>query len=103
VLYLICDVSKLGPDDGTEVIIRTPAGAGAPFVARSHDRVAKLTREAIDYFATRGLLADGEYDLALVRESGETLELLSSARLEDYEIGEGDTLHLLPKAPQVDR
>ena len=83
------------------VTIRTPAGIGHDFELRSHDRVDKTVRTAVQYFIAQGQLADGRYGLALVRD-GQATEMTDSGRLEDYGIVEDDVLHLIAKDPQVD-
>lgn len=83
------------------VTVRTPAGAPHDFVVELHERIDKLSREAIAYFVGETLLEPGPYALALVR-NGAATNLEDNKRLEDYGIEAGDVLHLIPKKPQVD-
>jgi hypothetical protein len=84
-----------------EVIVRTPAGHPHEFTFKDNERVSKATREAVEHFVRTGELADGDYGLALIRD-GRTVELAPGARLDDYDIIDGDTLALYNKRPQVD-
>ena len=84
-----------------EVTVRTPAGHPDEFTFKVNERVSKATREAVEHFASTRELADGDYGLALIRD-GRTIELASGARLDDYDIVDGDTLALYNKRPQVD-
>lgn len=83
------------------VTIHTPGNIPGSFEVRAHDRVDKVTREAVDYFVGRNELAAGDYALAVIRD-GVAVEMNDAGRLEDYDITDGDALHLLNRAPQVD-
>ena len=89
------------PDKTFAVVIRTPGNIPGTFEIRLHDRVDKVVREAVGYFVARNELAAGDYGLALVRD-GNGVELNDAGRLDDYDIVEGDELHLINRAPQVD-
>jgi glucose-6-phosphate 1-dehydrogenase len=83
------------------VTIRTPAGHEAQFEVRLHERVDKVARDATRFFVDHGLVAEGQYNLALVRDNvAQPLE--DSARLEDYAVTEGSVLALVNKQPQID-
>ncbi|MHB1004091.1 MAG: hypothetical protein ACYC3S_00435 [Chloroflexota bacterium] len=94
-------VKKPQEEKAVAVTVRTPAGITHVFEVHSHDRVDKTARTAVTYFSDQGQLANEPHGLALVRD-GQAVEMQDSARLEDYEVAEGDLLALLPKAPQVD-
>lgn len=89
------------PDKTITVVIRTPGNIPGTFEIRRHDRVDKVVREAVGYFVGRNELAAGDYGLALVRD-GNGVELNDAGRFDDYDIVEGDELHLINRAPQVD-
>jgi len=95
--------SKPDPHDdkALSVTIRTPAGISHVFEVRRHDRVDKTVRTAVSYFGGQSQLAEGAYGLALIRD-GRAIDMVDSARLEDYDVVEGDVLSLISKAPQVD-
>lgn len=95
------DHDKDKPDQTLTVVIRTPGNTPEHFELRGHDRVDKATREAVTYFVGRNELVAGDYGMALVRD-GEGLELNDAGRLEDYDIVDGDELHLINRVPQVD-
>lgn len=95
------DHGKDKPDKTLTVVIRTPGNIPATFEFRGHDRVDKATREAVAYFIGRNELVAGDYGMALVR-GGEGVELNDAGRLEDYDVVDGDELHLINRAPQVD-
>ncbi len=95
------DHGKEKPDKTLSVVIRTPGNIPATFEVRGHDRVDRATREAVTYFVGRSELAAGDYGLALVR-GGNGVELNDAGRLEDYAVVDGDELHLINRAPQVD-
>jgi hypothetical protein len=88
-------------DKTVEVNVRTPAGHPYEFTFKDHERVSEATREAVRHFVAAGELAVGDYGLALIRD-GRSIELAPGARLDDYNIGHGDTLALFNKRPQVD-
>jgi hypothetical protein len=83
------------------VTIRTPAGTPHEFDVRTHDRVSKVTREAVDYFIGQNQLQAGNYGLAVVRD-GRATAMTDSGRLEDYDVTDGETLALFTKDPQAD-
>ena len=83
------------------VTIKTPAGIGATFEVREHDRVDKTVRVAVEYFVGSNQLAAGNYGLAVIRD-GIAVDMTDAARLEDYKVTEGDELHLVNRDPQVD-
>ena len=95
------DKAKDKPDKAVAVTIRTPGNIPGTFEVREHDRVDKVAREAADFFVGRNELAAGAYGLAVIRD-GEGVEMNDAARLEDYDVVDGDELHLINRAPQVD-
>jgi hypothetical protein len=88
-------------DKTLDLTIRTPAGHPHRFSFKDNTRVSKVIREVVDHFVEAGQLEDGEYGLALIRD-GRSEELASAARLDDYDIVDGDTLALYSRRPQVD-
>lgn len=94
-------MAKEEKDHKLEVTVRTPAGHPHKFTFNDHERVEKATNEAVEHFVRTGELAVGEYGLALIRD-GRTIELASGARLDDFDIVDGDVLALYNKRPQVD-
>lgn len=92
---------KPRPNKIVTVVVRTPGNIPATFEFHAHDRIDKVIRDAVAYFVGRNELSAGEYGLALVRD-GEGVELNDAGRLEDYDIVDGDELHLINRAPQVD-
>jgi hypothetical protein len=88
-------------DKTLEVVVRTPAGHPHAFSFKRNTRVDKAAREAERYFVAEGQLEAGDYGLALIRD-GQSIELADGARLDDYDIIDGDVLALYPKKPQVD-
>jgi hypothetical protein len=90
-------------DHQTEVAVtvRTPAGASHSFTFKLDELVTQAVFQSIRYFVERSELAPGDYGLALVRE-GRAEDLTDTSRLDDYRIVNGDFLHLIPEAPQVD-
>ena len=90
-----------GADKTLEVTVRTPAGHPYEFSFKDNTRVSKAARVATDHFVHEGLLEPGDYGLALIRE-GRVEELADGARLDDFDIVDGDTFALYPKKPQVD-
>ncbi len=84
-----------------DVTVKTPAGHAHPFSFKDDTRVSKVIHEATKYFVGAGRLDDGEYGLALIRD-GRTTELAPAARLDDYDVVDGETLALYPLKPQVD-
>lgn len=95
------DKAKDKPDKAVTVTIRTPGNIPGTFEVREHDRVDKVAREAVDFFVGRSELAAGAYSLAVIRD-GKGVEMNDAARLEDYDVIDGDELHLVNRAPQVD-
>lgn len=83
------------------VITRTPAGITRPLEVKSHDRVDKTITRAVEAFVAAGELAAGNYGLALVRD-GVATDMADAGRLDDYDVTEGDELHLFNTDPQVD-
>jgi hypothetical protein len=88
-------------DKTLEVTVRTPAGHPQEFSFKHNSRVEKAAREAERYFVAHGQIEAGDYGLALIRD-GRIVELADGARLDDYDIVDGDVLALFPKKPQVD-
>lgn len=88
-------------DKTLDLTVKTPAGHPRQFSFKDDTRVSKVIREAVDQFVAAGELEGGDYGLALVR-NGRVDELDAAARLDDYDIVDGDTLALYPKKPQVD-
>jgi hypothetical protein len=85
----------------TIVTIRTPAGIGHVFEVRQEDRVDQTAQAAVDHFVAHSQLAAGNYRLVLIRE-GQPAEMPETARLEDFNVTDGDVLSLINKDPQVD-
>jgi hypothetical protein len=83
------------------VTVRTPANIGHDFRVRSHDRVDKVVRDAVEYFVSQGQLAAGNYGLAVIQDD-HAVEMADAARLEDFDVSDRDVLVLLNKDPQVD-
>src|SRR5258708_12811688 len=83
------------------VTIRTPAGIPHQFHVNSHERVSIVTPRAVEYFVAHHQLDPGSYGLALIRD-GRAIEMLDSARLEDYDVDNDDVLALVAKVPPVD-
>lgn len=83
------------------VTVRTPAGISHTFTFKSDDLVIQATSEAMEHFVSHGQLAVGDYDLTLVRSALST-DLADTEPLGEYGIHDGDVLHLVPEAPQVD-
>jgi hypothetical protein len=94
-------VGKPGQNKTISVTIKTPAGIGSSFNVHPHDRVDKTTRTAADHFVSTNQLAAGNYGLAVIR-NGVGDDMTAAARLEDYDVIEGDELHLINLDPQVD-
>lgn len=94
-------VSNAKKDKTVEVTIKTPAGHAHPFSFKDDSRVSKVIQEATKYFVKAGQLDEGDYGLALIRDR-RTTELGPAARLNDYDVVDGDTLALYPLKPQVD-
>ena len=94
-------LGKSDQNKNLTVVIKTPAGIGASFDVRQHDRVDKTTRRAVEHFVAANQLAAGNYGLAVIRD-GVANDMNDAARLEDYDIVEGDELHLINRDPQVD-
>ena len=88
-------------DRTVDVTVKTPAGHAHPFSFKDDSRVSKVIHEATKYFVDTGQLDDGDYGVALIRE-GRTIELAPGARLDDYDLVDGETLALYPLKPQVD-
>jgi hypothetical protein len=88
-------------DKDLEVTVRTPAGASAQFEFKDNTKVQKAIKIAVDYFVGKGELTDGDYGLALARH-GTATELPDDTRLDDDGVVDGDVLHLINRAPQVD-
>ncbi|MDX6297731.1 MAG: hypothetical protein QOI51_1588 [Nocardioidaceae bacterium] len=95
------DTKGHGDDNTLELTVRTPAGHPFEFCFKDDTRVSKAAREATDHFVHVGLLEAGAYGLALIR-GGRIDELADGARLDDFNIVDGDILALYPKKPQVD-
>jgi len=83
------------------VTIRTPAGIPHQFHVNSREHVGVVTQHAVEYFVAHHQLDPGSYGLAVIRD-GRAIEMIDSARLEDYDVDNGDVLALVAKAPQVD-
>lgn len=88
-------------DKTVNVTVKTPAGHAHAFSFKDDVRVSKVIREATDYFVEVGQLEVGEYGVAVIRD-GQSIELAPGARLDDYDIADGETLALYPLKPQVD-
>lgn len=91
------------PDRNVTVMVRTPAGASATLTFKDGEKVAKVIRTSVRHFVNVGELADdgAEYDLAVIRE-GAAVPMNEDDRLDDYHVVDGDVLHLVNRAPQVD-
>jgi hypothetical protein len=94
-------MSQVLKDKKVTVKVRTPAGAGHEFTFSSEELVADAVAESIGYFVGKKELAQGDYGLAVVRD-GTTVELQDTARIGDYDLHDGEELHLVPEAPQID-
>lgn len=88
-------------DKTVDVTVKTPAGHAHPFSFKDDSRVSKVIQEATMFFVGAGQLDEGDYGAALLRD-GRTTELAPAARLDDYDIADGETLALYPLKPQVD-
>jgi hypothetical protein len=83
------------------VTIKTPAGHEHRFRLNGEQQVEAVTTRAVAYFVKHGELAAGKYVLAVMRD-GTPVDMTASARLEDYDVREGDVLVLIVGEPQVD-
>lgn len=83
------------------VTIRTPAGHPGTFTVEPTEHVAKVVEKAVSYFAKRGELDHGAYNLVEVQNGAPTV-LTDSSRLEDYNVTSQTDLHLSPKKAPVD-
>ena len=83
------------------VTVRTPAGVPHDFDFREEELVAEAAAKAIAHFVDKHELESGDYGLELVRD-GTATDLLDTNTLRDYEVKDGDVLHLIPEKPQVD-
>jgi len=92
---------KPGKNTALTVSVRTPAGITRALEVRSHDRVDKTITRAVTMFVDAGELAAGNYGLALVRD-GVATDMADAGRLDDYDVVEGEELHLFNTDPQVD-
>jgi hypothetical protein len=90
-----------GPDRSFVVTIKTPAGQEHRFRVSGKQRVETVTTRAVAYFVKHGELAAGKYVLAVMR-GGTPEDMTASARLEDYDVREGEVLVLIVGEPQVD-
>lgn len=88
-------------DKTVDVTVKTPAGHAHPFSFKDDSRVSKVIHEATKYFVGTGQLDDGDCGVAVIRKD-RTIELAPAARLDDYDIVDGETLTLYPLKPQVD-
>jgi hypothetical protein len=88
-------------DKDITIEVRTPSNAPHDFTIKASSRVDKLAREAVKHFVGQGLLADGEYGLALVRD-GVATPLDDASRLDEDDVVDGDVLALVAKKPKVD-
>ena len=84
-----------------EVTVRTPAGASHSFRFGLNEFVAAAIATAIAFFVERRELAPGDYGMAVLRDAT-PVEMADTARLGDYDVVDGDVLHLVVEAPQVD-
>jgi hypothetical protein len=90
--------------EGTKTItvrIRTPAGIGHDFEVGRQDRVDQTVRTAVDYFVAHEQLAAGHHGLVVIRYR-QAVEMPDTARLQDFDVVDGDVLGLINKDPQVD-
>src|ERR1700722_10413628 len=76
------------------VAIKTPAGHEHRFRVNGEQQVETVTARAVAYFVKHGELAEGQYILAVMRD-GTPVDMTASARLEDYDVREGDVLVLI--------
>lgn len=83
------------------VTVKTPAGHEHRFRVSGDQRVETVTTRAVAYFVKHGELAEGKYALAVMRD-GTPVDMTASARIEDYDVREGDVLVLIVGEPQVD-
>ena len=98
----MADAPAPKPDKTLDVTVRTPAGVPASFEFKDNTRIDKVIRVAVEHFVAEDQLApDGRYGLILVRDGAAT-ELADAGRLDDYDVIDGDELHLVNRDPQVD-
>jgi hypothetical protein len=95
------DRTEPGRPKTITVRIRTPAGIGHDFEVGDHDDVDETVRIAVDYFVAHEQLAAGHHGLVVIRDR-QAVEMPDAARLQDFDIVEGDVLALINKDPQVD-
>jgi uncharacterized ubiquitin-like protein YukD len=89
------------PDDDVELIVRSPAGASHPFRFELDEFAAQAAATAIAYFVERREIEPGDYALELIRDDKAT-PIADTSRLGDYDLHDGDQLHLITAKPQVD-
>ena len=84
-----------------EVIVRSPAGTPHQFRFGLGELWAQAAAAAISYFVDKQEIEPGDYALEVVRD-GVATPIADTARLGDYELRDGDELHLVAEKPQVD-
>ena len=87
--------------DDVALIVRSPAGASHPFRFELDEFAAHAAATAIAYFVEKNEIEPGDYALELIRD-GEPTPIADTSRLSDYDLRNGDQLHLITAKPQVD-
>lgn len=67
----------------------------------SNHQVHVVLKRAIQHFIKTGIMADGDYAMALV-VGGRALELEEGSKLEDVGVIDGSVLAIIVRGPQVD-
>jgi hypothetical protein len=93
--------SDIAEHHSVNVVVRTPAGASHDFTFQLDELGATAAAKAIEYFVKHEEIEAGDYVLELVRD-GKPTPIADTARLSDYDIHDGDELHLITAKPQVD-
>jgi hypothetical protein len=87
--------------EAVDVTVRSPAGHSHEFRFRLDEFGAEAAATAIAYFVERKEIEPGDYVLELLRDGVKT-PISDTARLRDYDLHNGDELHLITAKPQVD-
>lgn len=69
---------------------------------KGNQKVGHVARKAVDHFISEGVMADGDYALALIVEGDEPRLLDDAAKLDDVGVTDHATLALVARDPQVD-
>lgn len=83
------------------VTIKTPAGFASAFAATPDTAGHALVHRAVDFFVGRDQLEPEKFELALIR-GGDPVSIDLDKELGNYDIVEGDVLHLVSRQPYVD-